>query len=76
MVAEDSTVPESHEIYRWTSFELNSLPLSAGKESLMFQIFASHRSTYACGGEFQLAVIVLEEFIITVAMNLLRLPQV
>ena len=76
MVAEDSPVPESYELYRWTNFELGSLRLSAGKESLMFQTFASHRSRYTCGGEFQLAVIVVEEFIITVAMNLLRLPQV
>ena len=44
MVAEDSTVPESYEAYRWTSFELSSLRLSAEKESLMFQTFASHRS--------------------------------
>ena len=76
MVAGDSTVPESREIYRWTSFELDRIRLSAGKESLIFQTFASHRSRYACGGEFQLAVIVVEEFVITVAVNLLHLPQV
>ena len=76
MVAEDSTVPESYELYRWTSFELGSLRLSAGKESLIFKTFASHRSRYTCGGEFQHAVTVVEEFIITIAMNLLRLPPV
>ena len=76
MVAEDSSVPESYELYRWTSFELDNLRLSASKESLMFQTFASHRLRYVCGGEFQLAVTVVEEFIITVALNLLHLPQV
>ena len=35
----------------------------------MFQTFASHRSSYTCGG----AVTVVEEFVITVAMNLLKL---
>ena len=76
MVAEDSTVPESYELYRWTNFEISSLRLSAGKESLMFKTFASHRSRYPCGGEFQHAVTVVEEFVITIAMNLLQLPQV
>ena len=42
MVAEDSTVPESHELYRWTSFDSGSLRLSAIKESFLFQSFASH----------------------------------
>ena len=76
MVAEDSTVPESYELYRWTNFEIGSLRLSAGKESLMFKTFESHRSRYPCGGEFQHAVTVVEEFVITIAMNLLQLPQV
>ena len=48
MVAENSTVPESHEIYRWTNFELAELRLSAGKEALLSQTFASHRSRYEC----------------------------
>ena len=76
LVAEESTVPESHELYLWTNFELAELRLSAKKEALMFQTFASHRSRYACGGEYQLAVTVVEEFVITVALNLLRLTQV
>ena len=42
----------------------------------MFKTFASHRSRYPCGGEFQHAVTVVEEFVLTIAMNLLELPQV
>ena len=40
----------------------------------MFQTFASHRSRYECGGEYQHAVTVVEDFVITVALTLLRLP--
>ena len=74
MVAEDETVPQPYELYRWSRFELSDLRLSGGKEALMFQTFASHRSSYTCGGGlYQHAVTVVEEFVITVAMNLFKL---
>ena len=50
MVAEDETVPQSYELYRWSRFELSDLRLSGGKEALIFQTFASHRSSYTCAG--------------------------
>ena len=73
MVAEDETVPQPYKLYRWSRFELSDLRLSGGKEALTFQTFASHRSSYTCGGEYQHAVTVVEEFVITVAMNFLKL---
>ena len=73
MVAEEETVPQSYELHRWGSFELSNLRLSGGKQALMFQTFASHRSSYTCGGEYQHAVTIVEEFVVTVAMNLLKL---
>ena len=76
MVAEDETVPQPYELYRWSRFELSDLRLIGGKEALMFQTFASHRSGYPCGGEYQHAVTVVEEFVITVAMNLLKLSPI
>ena len=76
MVAAPATVPESFELHRWAGFQLNDLRLSAGRESQMYRTFETHRGNYACGGEYREAVTVVEEFLITVAINLLRMPQV
>ena len=77
MVALPATAPESFELHRWVGFQLNDLRLSAGRESQMFRTFETHRGNYACGGgEYRKAVTVVEEFLITVAINLLRMPQV
>ena len=76
MVAVPSTVPESFELHRWAGFQLSDLRLSAGRESQMYRSFETHRGNYACGGEYRDAVTVVEEFLITVAINLLRMPQV
>ena len=72
MAAEDERGPQSYELYRWGRFEISALRLSGGKEALMFQTMASQRSSYICGGGYQHAATV-EEFVITVAMNLLKL---
>ena len=76
MVAEPEIVPQAYEMHRWSSFQLSDLRLSTDKEALMFRTFETHRVHYACGGEYQHAVIVVEEFFITAALNLLQMPQV
>ena len=55
---------------------MNDLRLSAGRESQMYRTFEAHRGNYSCGGGYREAVTVVEEFIITVAKNLVRMPQV
>ena len=76
LVAEPETVPQAYELQRLANFQLSSLRLSAAKEALMFRTFESHRVYYPCGGEYQHAVTVVEEFFMTVALNLLQMPQV
>ena len=76
MVAVPATVPESFQMHRWAGFQLHDLRLSAGRESQMYRTFEAHRGYYTCGGEYREAVTVVEEFLITVAINLLRMPQV
>ena len=76
IIAVPATVPGSFELHRWAGFQLNDLRLSAGRESQMYRTFEAHRGYYACGGEYREAVSVVEEFLITVAINLLRMPQV
>ena len=42
----------------------------------MYRTFEAHRVYYSCGGGYRAAVTVVEEFLITVAITLLRMPQV
>ena len=42
----------------------------------MFQSFASHRARHVCVGEYQHAVTVVDDFVITVTLSLLQLSQV
>ena len=50
MVAEPATVPESFEMHRWGSFQLDDLRLSATRESQIYRTFEAHRVYYTCGG--------------------------
>ena len=63
-------------MHRWAGFQVGDLRLCAARESQLYRTFEAHRACYACGGEYRAAVTVVEEFLITIAMNLLRMPQI